>query len=76
MTPCDSPEMGIRSQSSAKAGLLGRSPPLTSREIEFDVSKNRCSFISPQIKVLRHDSPVQNNKAEPPAAAEITEQAN
>lgn len=26
MTLCDSAEMGIRSQSSAKAGLLGRGP--------------------------------------------------
>ena len=64
MTLCDSPEMGIRSQSSAKAGYWAEAP-LTSREIEFDTSKNRCSFIFPNKRTpadaLPDRVPVQNN---------------
>lgn len=62
VTLCDSPEMGIRSQSGAKAGLLGRGPPLTSREIEFDTTVEQVLvYFPPNIKRRRQNSPVQHD---------------
>lgn len=50
MTLCDSPEMELGGKAVLKLGYWAEAP-LTSREIEFDTSKNRCSFIFPNKKV-------------------------
>lgn len=60
MTLCDSPEMGIMSQSSANSGLLGRSPANEPWDWVWHV-KEQVLVYFPQIKRLCHNLSVQNN---------------